>query len=163
MATAIDEHKRLRFLLFVKVLRSAGEARLAVAGASMLPSIWPGDVLEIHRVAVADISLGDIVVFARKNRLVVHRVLRLNREQDDVVVITRGDRSATADSPVSTNELLGKVTVIRRGHRNIIPRMTLWTQIASWILRRTELCTRVLLHLATARRNSLTSEPVWAS
>ena len=163
MATVIDARKKLRFLLFIKVLRSAGEARLAVAGASMLPSIWPADILEIHRVAAADISVGDIVLFNRQNRLVVHRVQRVKREQNEVVLITRGDRSATADSPVSANELLGRVRAIRRGHRNIIPRRTRWTQIASWVLRRSELCTRVLLHLAVVRRNAFTPETVWAN
>jgi signal peptidase I len=160
MATVLDESNYLKLSLAVEVLRSVGEARLAVGGASMLPSIWPGDILEIRRAAAADLSLGDIVVFARDNRLVVHRVLRVNRERDELVLITRGDRSHRADAAVSFRELLGKVKAIQRGQRNIAPRLTWWRQIASWILLRSELCTRVLLHLAVIRRNSLTPEPL---
>lgn len=173
MAVAIDERSDLKLHLATKVLRSFGEARLNVAGASMLPAIWPGDILEVHRVEAADLSLGDIVVFARENRLVVHRVLQVNREQDAVVVITRGDRSPRADEPVPADEVLGRVRTIQRGRRNITPQLTLWTQIASWILLRSELCTRVLYYLATVRpklarrksvrRNSLTPETAWAS
>lgn len=153
MARVTDELSHLKFSLAIEVLRSLGEARLAVGGASMLPSIWPGDILEIHRVAAADLARGDILVFARENRLVVHRVLRVNCEGGEVVLITRGDRSARADSPVSANELMGRVRAIQRGHRNIIPRRTRWTQVASWVLRRSGLCTRVLLHLAAVRQN----------
>ncbi len=163
MATVTDERSHLKLSLAIEMLRSVGEARLAVGGGSMFPSIWPGDILEIHRVAAADLAPGDIVVFARENRLVVHRVLRVNRERDEVVLITRGDRSPRADSPVSANELLGRVRAIRRGHRNIIPRRTRWPQIASWVLRRSELGSRLLLHLAAVRRNSSTPKTVWAN
>jgi len=55
MATAVDDRSDLKLLLAIDVLRSVGEARLAVSGGSMLPSLWPGDVLEIHRVAADDI------------------------------------------------------------------------------------------------------------
>ena len=165
MVASVDERSDVKLGLAIDMLRSVGEARLAVSGGSMLPSLWPGDILEIHRVAVTDISKGDIVVFARENRLIVHRVLRMNGESDDVActLTTRGDRSARVDAPVSVNELLGRVRTIQRSNRNILPRMTLSTQIASWILRRSELLTRLLLHLALVRRNSLSPERAWAS
>jgi signal peptidase I len=163
MAKAIDERDNLKFDLAMSVLRSVGEARLAVSGGSMLPSLWPGDILEIHRVAVEEISQGDIVIFAREHRLIVHRVLRISREGDEIAVITRGDRSARVDAPVSANELLGRVRTIQRGDRNISPRMTFWTQMASSILRRSELFTRLLLHFVIVRRNLLSPETAWAS
>jgi signal peptidase len=163
MTTLIDESSYLKLSLAIDVLRSAGEARLAVGGSSMLPSIWPGDVLQIHRVAAADLAVDDIVVFARENRLVVHRILSLNRECDDVVLITRGDRSPKSDSPVSASELLGKVKTLQRGGRKLLPHRTRWTRIASWILLRSELCTRVLLYLALIRRDSLALDPIWVS
>jgi signal peptidase I len=168
MPSVIDDRSRLKFSLAVKLLRSVGQARLAVSGGSMLPALWPGDILEIHHAASEDISQGDIVVFVRENRLLVHRVLRVNSGQDEVTVITRGDRSARVDAPVPANELLGRVQTIQRGQRNITPRMSLWTKLAASVLRRSELLTRLLLHLAMLRRNSvnrdlLTPETVQAS
>jgi signal peptidase len=163
MATVTDEPSQVKFDLAVEVLRSAGGAKLAVGGSSMLPSIWPGDVLDIQRVAAADLALDDVVVFARENRLVVHRILSLNRDGDEVILITGGDRSRRSDSPVSASELLGKVEMIQRGGRKLIPRRTRWTRIASWILLRSELCTRILLYLAVIRRNSLSMDLAWAS
>ncbi len=162
MAIAIDQRSDLRVSLFMNVLSSAGEARLAVAGASMLPSIWPGDILEIHRVAPPDIFKGDVVVFTRENRLIAHRVVQ-RRNIGDSFLITRGDRSENADSPVLPHELLGKVAVIRRGRRQIAPHATHFKKIASWLLCRSELCTRLLLRLALIRRNSPAPETAWAN
>ncbi len=163
MAPITDEHSHLKFSLAVEVLRSAGEARLFAGGGSMLPSIWPGDILEIHRVASEDLAVNDVVVFARENRLVVHRILSLNRDGHEIILITRGDRSHRSDSPVSASELLGKVKMIQRGGRKLSPHPTRWTQIASWVLLRSELCTRILLYLAVIRRNSRHLDPAWAS
>ena len=42
-----DKRSELKSELFLEVLKSSGEAKLAVNGTSMLPSIWPGDVLEV--------------------------------------------------------------------------------------------------------------------
>ena len=163
MATTLDQRNILKLDLAVDVLRSVGEARLAVSGGSMMPSLWPGDILEVHRVAVTDVSKGDIVVFVRDNRLIVHRVLRINREHNEITVTTRGDRSARVDSPVSVNELLGKVHAIQRGGRSLAPHATLSMQMASWILRRSEFLTRLLLHFSLVRRNVLSPERAWAS
>lgn len=163
MTLVNDEPNQVKLDLAIEILRWEGEAKLAVGGSSMLPSIWPGDVLEVHRVDAADLAVDDVVVFARENRLVVHRVLSLNRERDEIVLITRGDRSPRPDSPVSASELLGKVKMIQRGGRTLFPHQSRWTQIASWILLRSELCTRALLYLAVIRRRSLSLDEAWAS
>ena len=163
MSEAVDERSKLKFALAIDLLRSVGEAQLAVSGGSMLPSLWPGDILEIHRVPEEEVSKGDVVVFARQNRLIVHRVTQITRQGDRMTVITRGDRSARADAPVSANELLGKVRSVRRGDRVITPRLTDWTQLASWTLRRSEILTRLLLHFALVRDNFLSPERAWTS
>jgi signal peptidase I len=158
MPPVVDEPSDLKFRLATTLLRSVGEAKLSVAGSSMLPSLRPGDILEIQRVPDGDLSLGDIVVFARENRLVVHRITQLKREQDDVSVITRGDRSPKADAPVLAGELLGKVRIIQRGNQTVIPRATAWTRAVSWVLLRSEFCTRVVYRLALLRGKSSTPE-----
>jgi signal peptidase I len=158
MPPVVDEPSNLKLSLAMALLRSTGEAKLSVAGGSMLPTLRPGDILEIQRVADKDLSLGDIVVFARGNRLVVHRVMEMKREKNEVTVITRGDRSPKADAPISSGEVLGKVKVIQRGTRNVIPRVTRWTRAASWILLRSEFCTRVVYHLALARGKSISEK-----
>jgi signal peptidase I len=81
----------------------------------MLPWIRPGDVLFILRVAAQQISLGDIVLFAREERLFVHRVVQKRRSDDQLSLVTKGDALAEVDLPLSDNELLGRVAWIDRG------------------------------------------------
>ena len=59
--------------LAAEVLRSFGRLRLGATGASMLPAIWPGDILSVHSHNVAEALPGDIVLFGRPGKLVAHR------------------------------------------------------------------------------------------
>jgi hypothetical protein len=112
----------------------------------MLPAAWPGDVLSICRSGAIQALPGDIVLFARNGGLVAHRVVERVIDHGTRFWITRGDRLRDNDPPVSQEELLGRITAIQRGNHRIVPRLTFWGRMASWILRRSEFCTRVLLH-----------------
>ncbi|HXM42933.1 MAG TPA: S24/S26 family peptidase [Bryobacteraceae bacterium] len=131
----------LKFDLATEVLASFGEARLPVTGSSMFPCMQPGDLLEIRRPS-ALIQTGEVVVFDRHSRLVVHRVV--GRTGD--LLITRGDRLRYPDAPVPAAAVLGCVTAIERRGRRIAPRLTLWRRIVSAVLRYTEFGTRVALY-----------------
>ena len=61
--------------LAAEVLRSSGKLRFRATGVSMLPTVWPGDVLLVHRPHALPVLPGDIVLFARAGRLVAHRVV----------------------------------------------------------------------------------------
>ncbi len=63
-----------------ETLRSFGQLRLRVNGASMLPAVWPGDILTITRDAASPALPGDIVLFGRKGRLVAHRVVEVRTQ-----------------------------------------------------------------------------------
>jgi hypothetical protein len=131
--------------LAAEVLRSSGKLRLRATGASMLPAVWPGDILSVRNHDSAEALPGEIVLFAREGRLVAHRVVERTLCQDRIQWVTRGDSVSDNDAPISRHELLGRVTAIVRGRHRIAPRLTFWGRIASWILRRSEFCTRVLL------------------
>ena len=93
-----------------EVLRRFGELRLQVTGASMLPSVWPGDVLTIRSARLPEISRGDLVLFFRGRRFFVHRVLKVSADR----LLTRGDSVVSPDPLVSSDELLGRVVSIAR-------------------------------------------------
>jgi signal peptidase I len=133
--------------LFLEVLQSSGQAKLAVTGSSMLCSIWPGDILEVHRQSMAEISPGEVVLFARHGGFAAHRVVEKVSGPERTLLITRGDHLSHPDSPVSPEELLGRVTAILRGGHRIEPRLTRWGRVASWILSCSDLCTWVALRL----------------
>jgi len=133
----------LKLDLAAEVLASFGQARLPVTGSSMFPCMQPGDLLEIRRPA-GPIQTGDVVVFQRHERLVVHRVVG----QTGDLLVTRGDRLRYPDAPVFAVEILGCVAAIERRGRRITPRLTVWCRIVSSVLRYTEFGTRVALYFA---------------
>jgi hypothetical protein len=98
--------------LAVEVLRASGQLRLAARGYSMLPTLWPGDVLTIQAASLEQVSRGDLVLFAREGSFFIHRVLRSTREP--MRLITRGDSMPGPDAPVTASELLGKVIAAER-------------------------------------------------
>ena len=131
--------------LAAEVLRSFGKLRLRTTGASMLPTVWPGDVLSVRRHNVVEALPGDIVLFEREGRLVAHRVVERTICQDKMQWVTRGDSVGSNDAPVSCHELLGRVTAIERGSRRLTPHQSSASRLISWILCRSELATRALL------------------
>jgi signal peptidase I len=107
-----------------EVVRAFGEVRLRVFGTSMAPSILPGDLVSIHRAALNEISPGEVVLFLRKGRLFVHRVvgrkvLATADGSGESCLITRGDRLRQIDPPVSSAEFLGRVVSIERDNRRV--------------------------------------------
>jgi len=145
MMDARDELKRQ---LVLEVLESTGQAKLAVTGTSMLPSIRPGDMLEVRRQGMEAILPGDLVLFLRNGGFAAHRVVEKAGEPDRTLLITRGDALRVPDPPVTPEELLGRVTAILRGGRRLDPRLTRWARVASWFLARSEFCARVARRLS---------------
>jgi signal peptidase I len=116
-----DSEHALKCQLAAQVLRSFGTLRLEVTGLSMLPSVWPGDILFIERCLMREIAVGDIVLFARQGKLVAHRVLHKTAAGDNPHAITRGDALLSPDDAVSPAELLGSVRHILRAGEYVKP------------------------------------------
>lgn len=108
----------LKCELATEFLGALGSLRLRVSGGSMLPTIW-GDVLSITRVSRNDVRKGDIVLFARHNRLIAHRVISEEGFHRKSHLLTRGDATLLPDAPVEEHELLGKVCAVARNGKNI--------------------------------------------
>ncbi|WP_423946797.1 S24/S26 family peptidase [Candidatus Binatus sp.] len=99
-------------------LRAGREVRLRVAGSSMLPAIWPKDVLLVRPKIDSQLFEGEVVVFARDGRLITHRVAcRLDAEGNRL--LTRGDSSRAFDLPVEAHNVLGTVAAIYRSGREM--------------------------------------------
>lgn len=148
MDTRVENLSELKGQLFLEILKSSGQAKLAVTGASMLCSIWPGDVLEVHRQGVAEISPGDVVLIARNGGFSAHRVVEKVVGAGRTLLITRGDALRAPDPPVSPEELLGRVTAILRGGRRLEPHLTRRGRLASWVMSRSDLCIKLALRVA---------------
>ncbi len=82
--------------------------RVAVAeGQSMYPVITPDDLV-IVQLGNKGISKGDIIIFKQNEKMIIHRVIQIN----ETTIITQGDNCDRPDSPVSRENVLGKVVLI---------------------------------------------------
>jgi SOS-response transcriptional repressor LexA len=126
--TEIRENHKLD--LAAEVLQSGGRIRLQALGTSMLPSIWPGDVLSIESRPGEEAVPGDIVLVARDHRFFVHRLI----EKHNSLWITRGDSLPQNDPPVGESQVLGKVSAIHRRDRVIVPshRVSRLARLCHW-------------------------------
>jgi hypothetical protein len=113
----------------------------------MLPAVWPGDILSVRSHEAAEALPGDIVLFGREGRLVAHRVVQRTFRQGRIRWVTRGDSVDGNDAPVSSHELLGRVTAIERGARRLPPHQNVASRLAAWVLCRSDLATRALLRV----------------
>ena len=118
----------------------------------MLPALWPGDLLTVHSRQPEDVKRGEIVLYMRRGRFFIHRIVRTNPSDQDAFLITRGDSMPKNDLPVRRSEFLGKVTEIRRAGSIVLP------------ARRLSRCSRILgylfCHWSLFRRAGLR---LWAS
>ena len=148
---AEDTEAALKSGLAAEVLRSRGELRLQVTGASMLPAVWPGDVLSIRSCAPHELRLGEIVLVEHEGGFRVHRLVR--EEDGGARFITRGDAMPQDDPAVDAARVLGKVTSIERGGRRISPKayLKLLERLTGAVASRSSLWTRGMLWAAKGR------------
>src|SRR3989441_6722993 len=146
--------------LLAEVARKFGEIRFKATGDSMLPSVWPGDLLTVRRQSFSEFQSGEIVLYEREGAentltrpygpasprgdFVAHRIVRRNGRQ----LITRGDSLRRNDAPVDEEQVLGRVVCVTRNGRHIGLEFTRTRRMAAWVLRRSDLAGRVLLRFA---------------
>ncbi len=122
--------------LAAESLRASGLLRLRVRGESMLPTLWPGDVVEIVRCTIDEVRAGETVLALRDGRFFLHRFAgRLHAGGFRL----RGDSMPAADPEFSGAALVGRLAGSTRPLR-------LW----SWVLG------RILCYCGPARRLALT-------
>jgi signal peptidase I len=155
-----------RLELAAEVLHRFGEVRFIAYGGSMVPSIYPGDLLIVRSESAADARRGEIVLFLLGGRPCVHRVMRKWPERNRVVFATRGDALPKEDPSVDASQLLGRVTSIQRRGKSvaIVIKPGPFTRAWRWSVRSSPALTRLLLathHLRTrlAGRTTTFADP----
>lgn len=89
---------------------------MRMSGSSMRPTIEDGDMVTIRPIDENPIKPGDIILYqTRFDTAVIHRVVRIDRQSSERVVITRADSSNQPDIPVALHRVLGRVNLIERG------------------------------------------------
>jgi hypothetical protein len=145
LAIMTEARESYKLDLAAEVLSQGGTIRLQALGNSMLPSIWPGDVLSIESKSGKEIVPGDIVLVARDGRFFIHRLI----ERHNSIWITRGDSLLQDDAPVAQLQVLGKVALIHRKSGEIVPkpRVSRFGSTLAWILCRWDFFRNVALRI----------------
>ncbi|HKV23586.1 MAG TPA: signal peptidase I [Candidatus Acidoferrum sp.] len=147
--------------LLAEALGLNGSIRLPATGTSMVPAIHPGDTLTIHPVKECEVAVGDLVVFAAEEALVVHRVVRISKQTGERQLVTRGDRLLRDDAPTPWNNVLGRVVQIKRRNHTVrpadAPAPTRGHRALCQVLQRSDHATSLFLR-ATALWNELGSK-----
>jgi signal peptidase I len=77
-----------------------------IEGNSMLPIIRPNQKVQVYK--TKKIKIGDIIVFNRAGKCTIHRFIKNKNNK----IITRGDNCEISDSPLISEEIIGKVIKI---------------------------------------------------
>jgi hypothetical protein len=128
--------------LICQALKSGSVVRLQAHGLSMLPTIWPHDILTIQGAHRGGLSVGDIVMYRKDNRCFVHRIVKPMPDFEvaaEDAWVTQGDSNSQPDSPpVAASQLHGIVVGVQRYQRSIIlpAQLVGLRRCAAWLLGR---------------------------
>lgn len=95
-----------RASLAVDSLLAAGRLRLRVHGESMLPTLWPGDLVDVTRCSLARLRPGEIALAFRDGRFFLHRFLRVSPSGG---FFLRGDSMPGPDPEFPAGAFLGRI------------------------------------------------------
>jgi len=148
----IQQTHDLKSDLAMEALQVSSLLRLKVRGNSMLPSLWPGDLVTIQAQPFDSIRTGDIVLYSRNSRFFIHRVQRKTE-----TLVTSGDCMPAPDPRVAASQLLGRVISVCRHRTELpVPRFTIFRRVQAFLLLHWELLQRFALwhHARNVRRSA---------
>ena len=139
-------------LLILDLLRQQGRCCLRVSGTSMLPTLWPGDLVSVKRPSASRMSVGDIVLYRRSGRFFLHRLVALP-DRSGGGFVARGDSMPHADSPVAVDEIVGVLEGVSHGESWLaVPsRMPVSSRLAGGLLARSSGLVRLVMRVRACR------------
>ncbi len=86
---------------------------IAIGSGSMVPSIKKGDMVLIEKLKddeKTDLEVGNIIAYKYHEITIVHRIVDVYKDKDDIVVYTKGDANESVDNyPIYSDMIVGKV------------------------------------------------------
>ena len=142
----------VRSALVADVLRRSGSLRVRllvrgeIHGESMLPALWPGDVVEIESCSVEDIRPGEIVLALREDRVVLHRLAAPCTRNG---FLLRGDSMTAPDAIFPPTAFWGRLVHVRSAGRTVPLPVPLrpWSRALGVLLRYCGIARRVALKI----------------
>ena len=109
--------------------------RFIARGYSMHPFIKDGEVIIVKPVKIFEIMRGDVIFYHASQEMVAHRVIKKCRENDKIVLVTKGDSNFNFDSPFGEKNVMGKVIAIEKPNGTIMLDCKTW-RIVNYMIAR---------------------------
>lgn len=93
-----------------------GYSLFEVATGSMKPAISKNDIIITKKNSTYEIN--DIITFSKDKNYITHRIISKNND----TYITKGDANNTADTPIETSSIIGKVI-------KVYPNLGIWKEV----------------------------------
>jgi signal peptidase len=163
-----DTSEPHKIKLASEILRAGGSIHLRVLGMSMLPAVWPGDVVTVDGLGVDATVCGDIVLYQNDDRFFVHRLVekpespKFTKSEDRLRLITRGDAMPHRDPKITRSQFLGRVSSIQRNGRTIFLKSK-WVplmRVTGWMLCYCDTARSVALRLHAFRTRQRSEFPI---
>jgi hypothetical protein len=108
--------------------------RLRLVGSVMEPALFNGDWLTVEAVSAAELRAGDIILLCTSSQTaLVHRLVRLERREGVMYVVTRAEASSKLDVSVPASNVVGRVSHVERDGLRL-DLMTFWRRArARWV------------------------------
>ena len=108
----------------LELLRKGHTLELLATGTSMSPFIRNKDVIGVRPCNATEVRFGDIILYATSSDLMsspkrVHRFIKRSLVNGKSTLLTKGDAMAWLDPPVGPDQVLGKVSTIKKGRRTL--------------------------------------------
>jgi hypothetical protein len=136
------------------VLRRSGHLHLRVQGESMLPTLWPGDVVGVSSCTLEEIRPGEIVLALRDSRFFLHRYISTCKLGG---FLLRGDSMPGTDPRFPREALLGRLTCRSNATFAHVAFDVMWSRAVGMLLCHCGVIRRVALKLH-GRRTVRSSE-----
>ena len=106
----------------IDLLERGHQVRFRAPGWSMHPSIRDGEAITVIPISPVEVRRGDIVFYRCNGNVFAHRVVSIEKQQEDALRFTlRGDALGSPDETVANHQILGKVVSVERGGHSVDP------------------------------------------
>ncbi|MCP4659438.1 MAG: hypothetical protein GY856_28860 [bacterium] len=105
---------------------------VTVVGGSMGPLLRPGTRVRIRPLSGLP-PLGAVLVYDAADRLVVHRLVRIEGRGEGLRLVTKGDLSLRRDPPIEPGRILGQAIRIETRWFSLSVDHPVW-RVSGWLI-----------------------------
>ena len=110
---------QLMWDLALEVLRNQNMVEFTATGTSMSPFIRNKDIVVVSPWNPNKVRFGDIILYstspnANQSQKRIHRIMKRRTVNGKFLLFTKGDASRCLDPPIERNQVLGKISAIKK-------------------------------------------------